>query len=122
VIGEIELTHDPDRVSVAAAADAPVARSCLAIRVEKVVEVNTIDVVALNDIDDCSQDCLARRGNAGVDPLLPAVSTNPLSVRARDVIARGANATVERRAERIEPGVYLRPRACASRTATASGS
>ena len=90
LIGEVELTNDLYRVSMTSAPDAAVACSRLAIRVEEIVEVDAIDVVSLHDIDDRRQYGLARRRNTRIDPLLPSVTSDPITVRACDVIARGA--------------------------------
>src|SRR5438105_1257138 len=95
VVRKIELAHDPDRVPMAPSTNAAIARPRLAIGVEEIVEVDAVDVIALHDVDDRRQHRLAGGGNSRVDPLLPPVSTNPIGVGARDVIARRTDAPVE---------------------------
>src|SRR3954469_5627748 len=107
MVREVEFADDLDRVAVAAPSHPAVARSRFAIGIEEVIEMHAIDVVPLHDVDDSRQYCLAGFGNAGIDPLLPAIAAHPVGMFARDMVASGANAPVERRTERVEPGMHL---------------
>src|SRR5438105_884359 len=108
-IREVELVHDSDRVAMAPATYPPIVRARLPIGIKEVVEMHRIDVISLNDVDDGREDRLPRRGDAGIDPLLSAIASNPLVMNSRDVVTRGSNAAVERCAKRIEPCMHLEP-------------
>src|SRR4051812_39779000 len=107
VIRKIELVDDLDRVAMTPAPDAAISCTRLAIGIEEIVEVHAVDIVALDDVDDRRHHGFACLRDAGIDPLLPAIPAHPIPMLPSDVIARGANAAIERGAEGIEPRVHL---------------
>src|SRR6185503_4264844 len=77
--------------------------------IEVVIDVHTVDVVALHDIDDRAHGAPPHLGVAGIHPQIVAVFSYETRIRPRDMCARVERVATVRRAIRIEPRVQLQP-------------
>ena len=80
----------------------------LTIRIEVVVEMNAVDVVAPHDVENRLEHVLASGRLAGIDPRLRPVFPNPFRMLSRDVRERRLAGEIrQHRAEWVEPRVEL---------------
>ena len=83
-------------------------RPFLEIWIEVVIEMDAVDVVAIDDIHDAVEHGAARLGNPGIDPRRFSVLTNPFRMGARHVSGDRAPKVVRRHGpEGIEPHMQL---------------
>ncbi len=79
------------------------------IRVEVIVEMDAVDVVAPEDVKDDLQGALRGLRLARIEPEHLAVALHEIGARLADVIGRFLEPRVEAGAVRVEPGVQLEP-------------
>ena len=110
VLRELSARGDVLVVSLGVGKVDPLAgRVVLGIRIEVVVDVHAIDVVALDDVHDRAQRAATHFWVARIHPEEPAVLPNELRIGLRDVRARDRRVAIVRCPVGIEPRVQLEP-------------
>lgn len=87
--------------------------SVLRVGVKIIVEVNAVDVVAVDDVEDDVEDFLLSNFAGGIDPGQGAELDHEFGILAGNMLVVGGNVAAGKGAERVEPRVELEA-ACVS--------
>jgi hypothetical protein len=90
--------------------DDPSDRRLFLVGIEVVVEMDTVDIIPIDDLENRVEHRATRRGKARVDPGRLSVATDPLRMSGRHVSRdRPAEVVGRHRSKWIEPHMQLQP-------------